>query len=366
MGRFRSEMKSFAVWSVFSTVFLDFQWPWSAAWNWRPRSLLEDVACLDRAGKAAESDVDSKVKVILPSVGQTGTSSMVAALLELGMRTYHIEEQLIFTRPAFIEDDRMNSTIWARHMSRCRVEAVTLEPVIDVWQAAWKASPDAKVIMTWRDFKSWRTSTHAGGWKDLRWHWFFSLLLASSARVLPWISLYDVLTGEIDEMLRAGRPFHGVGQANFLEMFGFYSFFRFIYGDPRSKLPFRGTHKIGPWRHTEEAYLAHMDEIMRLVPPERLLIFDVRKHGWNDLTRFLGFPDKPAGKLFPHPRSKNSFTNDAVWDHAAIEKQVGLVAIFLALHVINYTVMKRIFNLLKASWLYLKVQLRVKSAKSRM
>eukprot|EP00932_Pfiesteria_piscicida_P002149 SRR837773.12089.p1 GENE.SRR837773.12089~~SRR837773.12089.p1 ORF type:complete len:343 (+),score=88.41 SRR837773.12089:35-1030(+) len=325
------EIKNFCLWVFCSALFLDFQWPWCMPWNWHPRDLLEEIACNSPEGRAAESTVNSGVKVILPSVGQTGTTSVVAALAELGLRTYHIEEQLAFIRPALLED--ANASTWARHVSRCRVEAIALEPLVDLFPLALQTSPNAKVILTWRDFRSWGQSTKAGGVKDLRWHYITSIVMASSARMLPWLSLYDRLTGRITEVLSNGTPFHGLGQASLLEMFCFYSFFRFIYGHPDSKVPFRGTNKVasGEYPYIEEAYLAQMDEIRRLTPPERLLIFDVRKDGWNKVTRFLGLPDQPEGRPFPHPRSKKSFTNDAVWDHAALGTRVVLVSIFFAL-----------------------------------
>jgi len=334
------DIKRCCIWIFCYAMFLDFQWPWRMPWNWRPRDLLKDVACACDAGRAAESDFNSGLKVILPSVGQTGTTSMVAALAELGLRTYHIEEQLPFIRPALLE--HTNVTVWARHVSRCRVEAIALEPLVDLLPLALQASPDAKVILTWRDFGSWKRSTKAGGLKDMRWHYIMSVLLASSSRMLPWLSIWDAATGQITHLLSEGTPFHGLGQASLLEMFCFYSFFRNSYGHPETKVAFRGTNKIsaGEDGYVEEAYLAAMDEIRRLVPPERLLIFDVRNHGWNDLTRFLGFPDQPAGRSFPHPRSKKSFTNDAVWDHSSMEQRVALVAIFLALHAVNFAVLR--------------------------
>merc|ERR1712232_540818 len=250
-------------------------------------------------------------------------------------------EQLVFTRPAMLE--HANATAWARTMSRCRVEAVALEPLVDVLPLALQTNPSVKVILTWRDFNSWIQSTKAGGFKDLRWHQLMSVFAGSCTRMLPWIDLWDALTGDVTKILQDGAPYSGVGQASLREMICFYSFFRFIYGHPESKIPFRGTNKVSTAEghsFAEEAYLAHMDEIRRMVPKERLLIFDIRKHGWDQVTEFLGLPRQPVGRKFPHPRSKKSFTNDAVWDHSSLEKRIALVAIFTTLHIVNYLVLE--------------------------
>jgi len=332
--------------------FLDFQWPWRMPWNYRARDLLEDVACASPEGLAAESSTNSGVKVILPSVGQTGTTSVMAALHELGLRSYHIEENLVFARPTLLED--VNASSWARQMSRCRVEAVAMEPLTDVLHVALEASPDAKFILTWRDARTWVKSTRAGGSKDLHWHLLMSTIFASSARMLPWVSLWDAMTGQVTEMLRAGNPFHKGSETTALEMFGFYAFFKFFYTHPGANIFIRGTNKVGSVstgdREVDETFLAALDEIRRTVPPERLLIFDVRKHGWPDLTKFLGLPDQPAGKPFPHPRSKNSWTNDTVWDYSSRDMKLVIVGILAALHIANYVIIMAGLRVVRSLW----------------
>lgn len=48
----------------------------------------------------------------------------------------------------------------------------------------------------------------------------------------------------------------------------------------------------------------HIEEVKRFVPPERLLVYQV-KEGWEPLCRFLGvsIPDKP----FPHLNERGTF-----------------------------------------------------------
>jgi hypothetical protein len=52
-------------------------------------------------------------------------------------------------------------------------------------------------------------------------------------------------------------------------------------------------------------YEAHLQEVRRTVPPERLLEFDV-KQGWEPLCAFLDRP-VPAGEPFPHRNDRAFF-----------------------------------------------------------
>jgi hypothetical protein len=50
------------------------------------------------------------------------------------------------------------------------------------------------------------------------------------------------------------------------------------------------------------AYDAHMAEVQRVVPPARLLLFNV-KEGWAPLCAFLGVPLPPEGTVSDTRRS---------------------------------------------------------------
>ena len=49
----------------------------------------------------------------------------------------------------------------------------------------------------------------------------------------------------------------------------------------------------------------HNEEVRRVVPPERLLVYEV-KEGWGPLCAFLGVP-VPEGKPFPHLNDAEEF-----------------------------------------------------------
>ncbi len=47
-----------------------------------------------------------------------------------------------------------------------------------------------------------------------------------------------------------------------------------------------------------DIFKQHIDEVSRIVPPDRLLVYDV-KQGWEPLCQFLNVPI-PKDKAFPH------------------------------------------------------------------
>jgi len=300
-------------------------------------------ALTPREGEVANR---SGVQLILPSVGQTGTTSVTDALRLMGYRTYHIEETALYARPAL--RDYITAEEWALAVSRCRLDAMSLEPQTDLFPSAMATSPGAKVIMTWRSHKPYLKSTVAGGfYRDFRWGAIMHVL-SQSCRGLPWIRLWDTLTGDFTRIIRASDPFMGRGQVDFRTFF-FYKCYNEGFCYPENRVYGRG---VFVHNESEEAYLASIDEIRRLTPPGRLLEFDVQRHGWPELSQFLGRPI-PAGlnakSRIPHSRNKDSFTNDALFDN---EQPYGYIAIavFLLLHIANLVVWGVIWELFGRLW----------------
>ena len=57
--------------------------------------------------------------------------------------------------------------------------------------------------------------------------------------------------------------------------------------------------------HAIEVFHHHNEEVRRVVPPERLLLYEV-KEGWGPLCAFLGVP-VPEGERFPHVNDAEEF-----------------------------------------------------------
>ena len=56
--------------------------------------------------------------------------------------------------------------------------------------------------------------------------------------------------------------------------------------------------------HVIDVYLRHNAEVQRVIPPERLLVYEVAQ-GWGPLCAFLGAPE-PAGPM-PKVNSTEEF-----------------------------------------------------------
>jgi len=265
------------------------------------------------------------LEVILASVGQTGTTSVAQALRSMGYRSYHIEEKMCFIPEVIL--DHNSPAEFARPISRCKVGAMSLEPLTDSLPHVLEASPEARVILTWRPYPSWLASTMSSGYaKDIPWS-IFCLLVGAGFSSSMLIFVLDALTGAVSDLLRTGRPVSGMGDATITAFLLKFGTGLCEYSPSGSNVWERGIYKVAA---QEEAYLAHMDEIRRLAGG-RLLEFDVKRHSWLELARFLGRPEPPGNPPFPHPRSKDSWTNDTMFDH---NLRAGMIALALCLAVL--------------------------------
>jgi hypothetical protein len=206
------------------------------------------------------------VKVIGAGFGRTGTTSLKAALEELGFGPcYHMTE--VFAHPG-------HADFW---VSAWRGEPVDWEGVLGDYQATvdWPACtfyeklmerhPEAKVLLSVRDPEPWYESTRSTIYE-------LSILLDSS----PTSRL---IFGLITLLVFGG--FAG-GRSNLV-----------------NDLIWEGTFD---GRFEDEAYAIevferHNEEVKRRVPPERLLVYDV-KEGWETLCEFFGVPEPEE----PFPR----------------------------------------------------------------
>jgi len=204
------------------------------------------------------------MKVIGAGFGRTGTTSLKAALETLGFGpSYRLTE--VFKHPehvAFWEAARRGERVdWEGFFSGYGV-AVDW-PACTFYGEIMEAFPGAPVILTVRDPKRWYESvrstiygirTLSAGRAPMR------LAFALAGLLAPGVTGIARLA---DEILWEGT-FDG----------------RF---EDRS--------------HAIETYKRHNAEVRRQVPPERLLVYDV-KEGWAPLCDFLGVevPDQP----FPH------------------------------------------------------------------
>jgi hypothetical protein len=214
------------------------------------------------------------LQVIGAGLGRTGTLSLHAALERLGFAPCeHMTN-------CFAHPERF--ALWLEAMRRKRAgEPIDWRPLFAGYRATvdwpgayfWReliaAHPEARVILTVRDPQRWYDSARTTIYAAIQ-----SRNATPAARVL-----YRLLTWANP---RARQGFQVVQETVW-----------------DGTLAGRFEDRDAAIRIFEE----HNRDVVATVPPERLLVFDV-KEGWEPLCAFLGVP-VPAGEPFPH-------VNDAI------------------------------------------------------
>ncbi|KAL2003156.1 hypothetical protein VTN02DRAFT_4851 [Thermoascus thermophilus] len=229
--------------------------------------IFTDDTCIDR--RKCYRTVPMKVLAL--GVGRTGTASLREALQRLGyVNTYHMMCASVENPPdCLMWHDALQAKYdgvgefgrkeWDQLLGHC--QAVCDWPACAFAKELIEAYPNAKVILTTRDVDSW----HASVMKTVYWrvtdpeHRFVSHFSWAAGMYYPMLKKF------------------------------FDTFFR---GD----FPNKG----------KQVYLEHVEEVRRLVPPERLLEYKI-SDGWGPLCEFLGeeVPDTP----FPRGNDMAHFYN---------------------------------------------------------
>lgn len=204
------------------------------------------------------------MNIIGAGFGRTGTTSLKAALETLGFGSaYHMTE--VFTHPehvGFWEAARRGERVdWEGFFAGYGV-AVDW-PACAFYAELMEAFPEAVVVLTARDPERWYESTR---------NTIYGMHRISSGRTpfRPAFALAGLFAPGVTGIARLADEI--VWKDTFDGQF-----------EDRS--------------HAIETFHRHNEEVRRHVPPERLLVYDV-KEGWAPLCDFLGVeaPDRP----FPH------------------------------------------------------------------
>jgi hypothetical protein len=215
------------------------------------------------------------MQVIGAGFGRTGTLTLKAALEELGVGPcYHMVEVLW--------GDTSRLPLWQAAANGEEVdwkavfegfESTVDWPGCTFWEPLMEVFPDAKVLLTVRDSKSWY----------------------ESARNTIYASLIAGQKGELkegDEEPPSPEAFQMI-----------------------SALIWQGTFhgKFEDKAYAIEMFDKHIAEVKSKVPPERLVVHEV-KEGWKPLAQMLGVPE---------PQTEFPRLNDKV----AFREMVGLPAL---------------------------------------
>ena len=202
------------------------------------------------------------IRVIGAGFGRTGTASLQQALQLLGYdKCYHMRE--VFEHVG-------DAKVWSAAMGEQRVDWDTLfagyQAIVDwpgctFYQALMQQYPEAKVILTTRDPEKWHAS---------------AMQTIYGLRNVPVSE-----TGSLASILQAIIPMHdhviwdGTFHGRFAEK-----------------------------EYAIDVFNRHNDEVKRVVPPGRLLVYEARQ-GWEPLCQFLDMP-VPA-EPFPHLNTSAEF-----------------------------------------------------------
>ncbi len=193
------------------------------------------------------------LKVIGAGFGRTGTTSIKAALEQLGFsRCYHFTECFRHpSHPSQWEDAWAGRPVdWEQLFDG--YQATVDWPGCSFYRDLMERYPDAKVLLSTRDPNSWYESVLGTIYRIPG-----SLMLAL---VKPILSHFRVLFRAVDDAIWQGT-FDG---------------------------------RFEDREYAIAVFERHNEAVRRYVPPERLLVFDV-KQGWEPLCRFLDVevPDGP-------------------------------------------------------------------------
>jgi hypothetical protein len=209
------------------------------------------------------------LEVIGAGFGRTGTMSLKVALEELGFGPcYHMRE--VFEHPEHIE-------LWGAAMQGKPVDweqifgnyrATVDWPGCTFYNELLERNPDAKVILTVRDPQRWYESAYN------------TIYRISGAFYSPIFYLAGLVTPRARQVKRA----------------------RQFIAELVWERDFDG--RFEEREHAIETFERHNEEVRQRVPPERLLVYEV-KEGWGPLCEFLGVevPERP----FPHLNDTEAF-----------------------------------------------------------
>ncbi|MBX3014577.1 MAG: hypothetical protein KF832_23865 [Caldilineaceae bacterium] len=204
------------------------------------------------------------LNVIGAGFGRTGTTSIKAALEQLGFtQCYHMQE--VIKHPAHVQPwtDAMAGKPVDWDQLFAGYQATVDWPACNFYQQLMAHYPDAKVLLTVRDPDKWYDSCHN--------------------------TIYAMYHKPVMRLIRALFP----PMQRFMAM--------------NDRLVWQGNFggRFLDRCHAIALFNQHNAAVQAYVPPERLLVYDV-KEGWEPLCRFLAVP-VPQDTPFPHRNDTGLF-----------------------------------------------------------
>ena len=198
------------------------------------------------------------MKIICVGLGKTGTTSISKALRHLGYTVFDWEEQVFDFQDQWVDVFQNGAQLNVKRVYQ-HADAVVDAPGNFFWEEILEAYPDSKVILSEREEDSWLKT------------------LVNQLQVF--------------EAVISRRFLAVLSPTSRKQIFILYSHLTAILGsaDPKSACVLR------------KRYRMHNHRVKSLVPPEKLLVYNV-KQGWKPLCDFLGCEVPTVA--FPHENVK--------------------------------------------------------------
>jgi hypothetical protein len=201
------------------------------------------------------------LKIIGAGFGRTGTLSLQTALNQLGFPCYHMAELVKHPEhlPYWDAASRGQPTDWDKLFEG--YSATVDWPGAKFWRELSEQYPEAKVVLSVRNPQSWYRSAsetifHVGRVFPAS---YVARLVPPTSRLMPIVQRVVYATFD---------------------------------------------HRLDDEAHCVAVFERHIEEVRRVIPAERLLVFEV-KQGWGPLCGFLGVPEPSTP--FPNVNDTEEF-----------------------------------------------------------
>ena len=218
------------------------------------------------------------MKIICAGVGKTGTKSIAKALRHLGFTVFDWEEQTFDFQDHWVDVFQNGAQLDVKRVYQ-HADAIVDAPGNFFWEEILEAYPDSKVILSEREEDSW---------------------LKSAVNQL-----------QVIEAVISRRFLCVLSPTSRKRLFVTYSVINALVGSANPKSGFI----------LRKRYREHNRRVKSLVPPEKLLVYNV-KQGWKPLCDFLGcevptvaFPhENIKGEIAEAPLSETRSGRQIIWE----------------------------------------------------
>ncbi|KAG2486287.1 hypothetical protein HYH03_014992 [Edaphochlamys debaryana] len=250
---------------------------------------------------AAAPAAEPRLEVIGAGFGRTGTMSLCAALNQLGYRTHHMKEVFVHSSaqsgPWLLATRAKAAGRPAREALAAALEGYSAAvdwPAAAFYKELLEVNPEAKVVLTLRDFDSWYASA-----RDT----IYAIRGVGLSIRPPWF--------------RRLPPAWG-GGGGLTDLTHIFAMHQELWWGARGPGGFAG--RFEDREFARQVYEAHIAEVRRVVPRGQLLEFSV-KEGWGPLCAFLGKP-VPEAEPFPHVNDTAEFRGHALAERMRAEERL--------------------------------------------